>query len=240
MSFWGATVITNLLSAIPVFGQDLVELNLFNYIATILFKNIEITFSSNFESMCVLPTIGTVYRAALKNGNKIRTEKINYLSIPSEFIAFFTGLIDGDGYICINETTKGYISLKLVLTLNIEDLATLNYIHSIFKFGRITTYKNYKNPICKLIINKTDLQEVVFPLLKYYNIFFLTSTRRKQFNLAMYILIMDIKKFKDIPSDYKVDIRENSVKGLNNNKEFIFTPLSLAPYEYLKLSFFQN
>ena len=26
MSFWGATVITNLLSAIPVFGKDLVEL----------------------------------------------------------------------------------------------------------------------------------------------------------------------------------------------------------------------
>jgi quinol-cytochrome oxidoreductase complex cytochrome b subunit len=26
MSFWGATVITNLLSAIPVFGHDLVEL----------------------------------------------------------------------------------------------------------------------------------------------------------------------------------------------------------------------
>jgi quinol-cytochrome oxidoreductase complex cytochrome b subunit len=26
MSLWGATVITNLLSAIPVFGQDLVEL----------------------------------------------------------------------------------------------------------------------------------------------------------------------------------------------------------------------
>ena len=26
MSLWGATVITNLLSAIPVFGQDIVEL----------------------------------------------------------------------------------------------------------------------------------------------------------------------------------------------------------------------
>jgi ubiquinol-cytochrome c reductase cytochrome b subunit len=26
MSYWGATVITNLLSAIPVFGQDIVEL----------------------------------------------------------------------------------------------------------------------------------------------------------------------------------------------------------------------
>jgi len=25
MSLWGATVITNLLSAIPVFGQDIVE-----------------------------------------------------------------------------------------------------------------------------------------------------------------------------------------------------------------------
>ena len=27
MSFWGATVITNLLSAIPIFGHDLVESN---------------------------------------------------------------------------------------------------------------------------------------------------------------------------------------------------------------------
>jgi ubiquinol-cytochrome c reductase cytochrome b subunit len=27
MSLWGATVITNLLSAIPIFGQDIVELN---------------------------------------------------------------------------------------------------------------------------------------------------------------------------------------------------------------------
>ena len=29
MSFWGATVITNLLSAIPVFGHDLVELDIY-------------------------------------------------------------------------------------------------------------------------------------------------------------------------------------------------------------------
>ena len=29
MSFWGATVITNLLSAIPVFGHDLVELEIY-------------------------------------------------------------------------------------------------------------------------------------------------------------------------------------------------------------------
>jgi len=88
----------------------------------------------------------------------------------------------------------------LVIGLGLDDLSTLEYIHSVLKLGKITIYRDYRNPICKLIINKTDLQEVVFPLLIYHNIFFLTNTRRDQFNLAIHIFKHNLKSFENIPA----------------------------------------
>ena len=109
--------------------------------------------------------------------------------------------MDGDGYIQISKTGKGYIAMKLVISLHLEDLATLEYIKSVLKIGNITIFKDNKSPTCRLIINKTDLQEVFFPLLLYHNIYFLTNTRITQFNRAIYILKNDIKIFNEIPSE---------------------------------------
>ena len=215
-----ATVITNLLSAIPFFGHDLVESNFHCY------AEIKNFVDNNFIKLLnILPTIGTINKQALKKGRTLRLNKENYLSIPGQFIAFLIGLIDGDGYIQITKTTKGFITIKLVITLNITDLSTLEYIHSVLKLGKITIYKDNKNPICKLIINKTDLQEILFPLLVYNKIFFLTNTRRDQFNLAMFIMERNIKLFKDLPKE-----------------KFSYLPFNLpnSPLEYLHLHFFKN
>ena len=57
MSLWGATVITNLMSAIPWVGQDIVES-----------KNITDLFT--MAALPVLPSIGTVSIHALKKGKK--------------------------------------------------------------------------------------------------------------------------------------------------------------------------
>ena len=182
MSLWGATVITNLISAIPWIGQDIVE-----FLKTIKHNLFE--------------TIGIVHKNALKRGIKdLNIDKKEYLSIPSSFIAFLVGLIDGDGYIQIVKTGKGYISMKLVISLHLKDLATLEYIKSVLKLGSITIYKDNKSPTCRLIINKTDLQEVFFPLLLYHQIYFLTNTRIAQFNTAMLILKNDIKLYNEIPN----------------------------------------
>ena len=76
MSLWGATVITNLMSAIPWVGQDIVES-----------KNITDLFT--MEALPVLPTIGTVSVHALKKGKKsMRLDKSEYLSIPFSFLGF--------------------------------------------------------------------------------------------------------------------------------------------------------
>src|SRR6266403_967629 len=203
MSLWGATVITNLLSAIPIFGQDIVEL-IYNFLRELL-----TIFGYDYEDLIfnqtvitVLPTIGTISTQALKKGRyaQLRLDKNEYLSIPYQFISFLVGLIDGDGYIQITKTTKGFITIKLVIGLGLDDLSTLEYIHSVLKLGKITIYRDYRNPNCKLIINKTDLQEIVFPLLIYHNIFFLTNTRRDQFNLAIHIFKNNLKSFENIPN----------------------------------------
>lgn len=215
MSLWGATVITNLISAIPWIGQDVVEsttkITVINLICTIILFSL-------------LPTIGNVHKNALKKFNKILDKK-DYISIPSSFIAFLAGLIDGDGYIQITKTTKGFITMKLTISLHLEDISTLEYIQSVLKLGTINTYKDAKSPTCKLVINRTELQEIFFPLLIYNNIFFLTETRNNQFNLAMHILKNDIKMYDDLPS--------------KDNIQNVFK-LPENPYDYTLLPFFKN
>ena len=197
MSLWGATVITSLMSAIPWVGQDIVES-----------KNITEYYSTTMYAITlILPTIGTVSSYALKKGNKnIRLDKKEYLSIPSPFIAFLAGLIDGDGYIQITRTGKGFITIKLIISIHLEDISTLEYIQSALKLGKILINRDHKSPNCKLIINRTDLQEVVFPLFLHHGIFFLTDTRRTQFDLAMYTLKQDKKVYNELPIKGKVEI----------------------------------
>ena len=169
------------MSAIPWIGNDFVE-------------------SINIIVLSSLPTIGVVSPHALKKGKKIRSNKSEFLSIPSSFLAKLVGFIDGDGYILIHKTDKGFIKLNLTISLDIRDLSLLHHIQSTLGLGIINTYPKTKNPkICKLVINRTDLQEILFPLLIHHNLFFLTSTRREQFNKAMYILEKDIKLFSEIP-----------------------------------------
>lgn len=200
-----ATVITNLMSAIPWVGQDIVE-----FLKSVKPK--------------ILKTIGIVHKNALKRGKKdLNINKQEYLGIPCSFIAFLVGLIDGDGHIQIGKTGKGFIATKLVISLHLKDLATLEYIKSVLRLGLITIYKDNKSPTCKLIINKTDLQEVFFPLLIYHNIYFLTNTRNTQFNTAMFIIKNEIKIFEEIPQ-YIPEI-------------FILPSTAL---EYTKLLFFKN
>lgn len=133
-----------------------------------------------------LLTIGNVHKNALKKFNKI-LDKRDYISIPSTFLAYLVGLIDGDGYIQITKISKGYITMKLTISLHLEDISTLEYIHSVLKLGNLNTNKDLKSSTCKLIINRTELQVILFPLLIYNNIFFLIETRNDQFNLAMHI-----------------------------------------------------
>ena len=215
-----ATVITNLMSAIPWVGQDIVESK--NIIIDILcFCLIIFLLSIHWNVLSELCTIGVIHKNALNNRTLNKQE---YTSIPLPFLAFLAGLIDGDGYIQITKTSKGFITIKLVISLHLKDISTLEYIYSVLKLGKINIYKDLRSPTCKLIINKTDLQEVLFPLFINKNIFFLTDTRINQFNLCMYVLENNIKIFDKI-----TDIKIPTVFEIPKN-----------PQDYTSLHFFEN
>jgi len=196
-------------------GQDIVESN-----------NFTNSYITDYCLSSILPTIGTVNINALKKGNKsLRSNKEKYLDIPASFLSFLVGLIDGDGYIQITKTSKGFIAMKLVISIQLNDISTLQYIYSVLGLGKITIYKDNKSPTCKLVINKTDLQEVLFPLLLHHNIFFLTETRNNQFNIGMAILKQDIKAFDKIPNINAISQTFDLPSNAKN---------------YLKLDFFKN
>jgi hypothetical protein len=112
-----ATVITNLLSAIPWIGTDFVE------------------FVSILLTLALLPTIGIVRTGALR-GTKARTlaDKMYSLDIPYQFLSMLVGLIDGDGYIQITRAGR-YVLIQLVISLHIDELPMLEYIRSVIKVG---------------------------------------------------------------------------------------------------------
>ena len=145
-----------------------------------------------------LPKIGTFNMKSRANRSN-RLSEAEYLSIPKSFIAFLVGFIDGDGYILVNKSEKGYIGIKLLISIHLDDIAVLNYIQSVLKLGRIYTFPKHKSPCARLVLSKTDLQEVLFPLLVYHGIYFLTETRRAQYHMAMHALTHDIKIHSELP-----------------------------------------
>nr|QBM09633.1 hypothetical protein [Dactylella sp.] len=144
-----------------------------------------------------------------------------YLAVPKSFLSFLVGFIDADGCIYIKQGKN--VTLKLVISLHLNDIVTLQYIHSVLKIGKIQTYPLSKSPTVRLIFNRTELQEVLFPLFLHHGIFFLTKNRNAQYDLAMHILKNNIKTSSE---------PIKSVTVVNKQPE--------TAEEYLNLSFFKN
>jgi len=175
----------------------------------------------------ILPTIGNIRWRAFR-GQKALNElqKAKYLDIPYKFICLLAGIIDGDGYIAVTRTTKGYIEILLIISLDHKDRDLLEYIQKTLGFGRINGpfYNKDGTITSKLVFTRVNLQEILFPLFIYHDIFFLTDIRRKQFNLALFVVTNNILKFDDIPSQIP-------------SSPFL-PSLPISPKLYLELNFF--
>lgn len=135
----------------------------------------------------------------------------------------------------------------MVITIHLEDLSTLEYIHSVLKLGKITINRDHKSPNCSLRISRTDLQEVLFPLLLHHGIFFLTEVRRAQFNLALFILEEELKNYDQIPKFKGFNGAPTALANASlavsrgKNKEIpVYFELPKTALDYLNLHFFKN
>ena len=186
MSLWGATVITNLLSAIPVFGQDLVELIWIEGTNDTILHSITFTNVLYNNHKETLTPIGQINWGKVRGINPLTSsDKEHLLKIPLSYLARLAGIIDGDGYIAVvaSDATRKYASIFLKITLIYTELYLLKDIIKTLGIGRISgPYRNNKGQdIVSLTINKTELQQVLFPLFFHHGIFFLTSVRITQY-----------------------------------------------------------
>ena len=112
------------------------------------------------------------------------------------FLSFLVGLIDGDGYIQAKKSFKGYIEFNLTITFHNRDLATFEYLLSKLHFGVIGKINSTTS---KLIIYNFELKYILVPLLLKHNLFFLTKNRMNQYNLLLYTIENNIKKWEFLP-----------------------------------------
>lgn len=222
MSHWGATVITNLLSAIPFIGGDLVPLS--TILPFYLFLLIGLYYIKKTNNLRLLNR--SKYSQSFNIDSNL--SKIN--PINKSLLALIIGFIDGDGYIRITKKSKDnidYIYISLVVNLNENDLELLQYFNKHLNLGKVYNITPKKgNKLARWEMNKTDLFYKLIPLLEYNNIQFLTNTRQKQYLLLKYIKNNNLKYYHEI-INHRKDI-DNYINNtmINNN--------------YITLDYFNN
>ena len=137
------------------------------------------------------------------------------------FMAMFIGFIDGDGYFDIgpqkqynkSNTAKSTIRIRLATNVNIRDLPLLEYFVKVLGVGKISNMSGNREQV-RVIFSKKDLVTVIQPLIKEYNLQFLTTSRLSQFALLSNILENNIKHWEDVK--LKPSVLEWSVPYLLN------------------------
>lgn len=125
------------------------------------------------------------------------TLPVSIIKPDKKFMAMFIGFIDGDGYFDIGEQkqynkktkalVKSTIRIRLASNVNVRDKSLLEYFVKVLGVGSISTMSGGRNQV-RVIFSKQDLVTVVLPLIKKFNLNFLTFQRVKQFALVNYIL----------------------------------------------------
>jgi len=125
-------------------------------------------------------------------------KEIIYPNVDIHFLSFLVGLIDGDGYIQCRKRSNGYIEFNLVITFQNRDLATFEYILGKLHFGVIA---KVSPTLSKLVLYNFELKYILVPLLLKNGLFFLTKNRINQYNLLLYTLENNIKKWALLPDE---------------------------------------
>lgn len=124
-----------------------------------------------------------------------------------KFMAMFVGFLDGDGYFDIGEQKqynkktktliKSTIRLRLASNVHVRDIYLLKYFVKVLGVGKISKMSGEREQV-RVIFSKKDLISVILPLIKEYDIKFLTSQRLKQFTMVNNIIENAILHWEDI------------------------------------------
>lgn len=225
MSFWGATVITNFLSAIPYIGKDLVEL-VWGGLETdgpqcgdVLLKillNAGKSSNKAYDSfrswglkMDVKKAIIRRQSAGVKASQRLYAGDLK--------LAYLVGLYEGDGYFAITKNGK-YVKYEIGIELSIRDVQLIYKIKSILGIGEVSFRERGDIRMVSLRIRKKEhIKSIMMPILDKYQMF----SKKHYDYLRIRDAIISGVKYHDELSDYKrSDKPINNVESIKNSYYF--------------------
>jgi LAGLIDADG endonuclease/Cytochrome b/b6/petB len=234
MSLWGATVITNLLSAIPWIGKSLVEwvwggLNLYEpHYGDVVLKILlnagnspKLGFVYDLLLLITILIINVKITMTWRQSAGVRSistsEAPQRLHAEDLIYAYLVGLFEGDGYFTIGKKGK-YLSHELGIELSIRDIQLIYKIKKILGVGVVSFRKRDQIEMVSLRIRKKEhLINIIIPIFDKYSMF-----TNKQYDYLRFknILLSSIIYYEDLPKFIKSNESLNTVESIINASYF--------------------
>jgi hypothetical protein len=238
MSLWGATVITNLMSAIPWVGQDIVEF-LWGGLSQLLIEEPnnsdvvqQILLNAGISPILVLgygcvlliekstnmdvkkpksrgQSAGVRKLATFEAPQRLNAENLNY--------AYLVGLFEGDGFFTVSK--KGiYFQCELGIELSIKDVKLIYKIKDILGVGIIGFRIRNGNSMVYLRVRKKDhLINKVLPIFDRYP---LLSNKQYDYLRLRSVILSNVIFYDSIPIYTRPTLPINTIESIINKPYF--------------------
>ena len=232
MSLWGATVITNMMSAIPWIGQDVVEflwggLNTdephYGDVMLKILLNAGKSSILGFAYVLCLILLVTYVKIAMTRRQSAGVRSISTseasqrLNAGDLLYAYLVGLYEGDGYFSITKKGK-YLTYELGIELSIKDVQLIYKIKKLLGIGFVSFRKIGDIEMVSLRIrNKDHLKTYIIPIFDKYPMF---SNKQYDYLRFKKCLLSNIILEENLPI-YNRNIESiNTVQSIINTSYF--------------------
>lgn len=235
MSNWGAVVITNLITAIPWIGQDIVDFVLggfplfsgepynSNIVLQILLiagisPTLEVIYDCNIliSSVQIVPAVKIMttrgWSAGVRNKSTC-TEASQRLHAGDPIFPFIVGLIEGDGYFVVSKSGK-YISYEWGMELSIKDVQLIYNIRAILGLGIVNfRERNGVKMVSLRIRNKSHLINNILPIFDKYP---MLSSKQCDYLRFKEALLSNISFYADLPKYTRSSAKNFNVSSVKS------------------------
>jgi hypothetical protein len=232
MSLWGATVITNLISAIPWIGQDIVEFvwgGLYTdepQYGDVLLKILlnagkspilGFAYVLFFIILLISVKIAMTRRKSAGVRSLHTSEASQRLHAGDLIYAYLIGLFEGDGYFSITKKGK-YLTYELGIELSIKDVQLIYKIKKILGIGIVSFRKiNEIETVSLRIRNKDHLKNFILPIFDKYPMF---SNKQYDYLRFRNSLLSGIIYSSDLVEYTRSNEPINSIESIINTSYF--------------------
>lgn len=209
MSLWGATVITNLISAIPWIGQDIVEFiwgGLYTDEPLIREDMLKILLNAKIPPIFVLGYVWPLKIHVKKPKSRGQSAGVRGLStlrasqrLNAEDLiyAYLVGLFEGDGYFNVSKKGK-YFQCELGIELSIKDVQLIYKIKDLLGVG-VVGFREKKGEIKMVYLRVRKKYHLINKILPIFDKYPLFSDKQFDYLRLREVILSNYVYYEDLP-----------------------------------------